>query len=73
MKSQLSYEAVKAALSGHSRDVWDAASLCLDTPSDTNLRLFKELCRPAEIMLLLRAYAEYVNANAPNQSGEERP
>ena len=42
------------------KSVWDAAAKCLDAPTDENLGEFKKLCRPGEIMVLLRAYADSV-------------
>lgn len=56
----LSADEVKATLSPHMKSVWDAAVKCLDAPADENLSEFKKLCRPAEIMALLRYYAELV-------------
>lgn len=49
---------VKAAFSPHMRAVWDAAEACLGDPSGYNLEAFRALCRPAEIMVLMREYAE---------------
>ena len=56
----LSADEVKAALAPHMKAVWDAAAKCLDAPTDENLSEFKKLCRPGEIMVLLRHYAESV-------------
>lgn len=56
----LSADEVKATLSPHMKSVWDAAAKCLDAPSEENLSEFKKLCRPGEIMVLLRHYAESV-------------
>ena len=56
----LSADEVKATLSPHMKSVWDAAVKCLYASTDENLAEFKKLCRPAEIMVLLRAYADSV-------------
>ena len=56
----LSADEVKATLSPHMQSVWDAAAKCLDASTDENLSKFKKLCRPAEIILLLRYYADSV-------------
>ena len=74
----LSADEVKATLAPHMKAVWDAAAKCLDTPTDENLSEFKKLCRPAEIMVLLRHYAESVvsETNAREMGGNkmnERP
>jgi len=55
-----SADEVKATLSPHMQSVWDAAAKCLDAPTDENLEEFKKLCRPAEIMVLLRTYADSI-------------
>lgn len=52
-----SQEQVKSTLAPHLCDVWDAAAACLDDPSDERMGSFRQLCRPAELLLLLRAYA----------------
>lgn len=55
-----SADEVKATLSPHMQSVWDAAAKCLNAPTDENLAEFKKLCRPGEIMVLLRTYADSV-------------
>lgn len=65
----LSADEVKATLSPHMQFVWDAAVKCLYASTDENLAAFKKLCRPAEIILLLRAYADSV-ASETNAIGE---
>jgi len=58
MNKPLSAEEIKSRMSGHMGSVWDAAALCLADPSEEHLAEFKELCRPAELILLMRDYAE---------------
>ena len=63
----LSADEVKATLSPHMKSVWDAAVKCLYASTDENLAEFKKLCRPAEIMVLLRAYADSVIPETNNK------
>ena len=68
----LSADEVKATLAPHMKAVWDAAAKCLDTPTDENLSEFKKLCRPGEIIVLLRHYAESV-VSETNVRGHAAP
>lgn len=58
----LTSDQVKAVFSPHMQSVWDAAAECLSDPSKSNLEAFKTLCRPAEIMVLMREYAESISS-----------
>jgi len=59
---EMSAEEVRGTLSPKCQAMWDAAVLCLDDPSEESLRGFRLLLRPAEILLLLRAYATLVTS-----------
>lgn len=62
INAEMSAEEVRGTLSPKCQSMWDAAVLCLDDPSEESLRGFRILLRPAEIMLLLRAYATLVTS-----------
>lgn len=39
-------------------DLWEAACACLDDLSEDSFSKFRDLCRPADIMLLIRMAVE---------------
>lgn len=53
------------------KSVWDAAAKCLDASTDENLAEFKKLCRPAEIIVLMRYYAESVVSETNKEAGNK--
>lgn len=56
--SLLSGDKVRSALKPQLGELWDACLQCIEDPDDENFDKFRQLCRPAEIMLLLRQWAE---------------
>lgn len=52
---------VKSLLSPRLNLVWDAAVNCLRNPGDeVSMQAFRALCRPSEILALMREYAESI-------------
>ena len=64
-------EQIKSALKPHLREVWDSASICLDDYTEDNLMRFKQLCRPGDLLLLLRLYAQGVLSQPPDDDFDE--
>lgn len=63
MNQLLSEKQVKSLLSPHLNAVWDAAAALFHNPGDeSKMQSFRELCRPADMLGLMREYAE---ANCP--------
>ena len=61
MNQLKSEKQVKSLLSPHLNLVWDAAANCLRNPGDdASMQAFRALCRPGEIMALMREYAEAI-------------
>lgn len=56
--SKQTAEEIKDILSDPLRQVWDAASACLTDFSEEQIAAFKDLCRPADMLFLLRSHAE---------------
>ena len=69
MNQLKSEKQVKSLLSPHLNLVWDAAVDCLRNPGDdANMQAFRALCRPGEIMALMREYAEAICPPLGNRS-----
>jgi hypothetical protein len=61
MNQLQSEKQVKSLLSPHLNAVWDAAVACLHNPGDgSKMQSFRALCRPGEILALMREYAEAI-------------
>jgi hypothetical protein len=54
----LSFEGVENMLKPPLKDLWNACKACIDKPSEQSMEEFRKLCRPADVMLLLRVTAE---------------
>lgn len=54
----LSFQGVHDALPTELQALWQASIACYDTPSDQSWETFRKLCRPGDVMLLLRVAAE---------------
>lgn len=72
LRPRLSEDELLSVFSKGMQEVWSAGAVCLYDTTDDAIAAFQALCRPAQIMMLMRSYAELVSSDTRQNQTERR-